>query len=78
MDVRHRTTLRAVVSTFAPEDARVDRVTRYAADAIDALSPGRAAELRQFLDLLALPMRANEKIRAATLRALAHSPVAKL
>ena len=78
MDVRHRTTLRAVVATFAPEDARVDRVTQFAADAIDGLSPKRAGELRQLLDLLALPMRGSETIRAATLRALANSPIAKL
>ena len=78
MDPRHLTTLRAVVATFAPEDARIDRVTQYAAGAIDGLSPGRAAELRQLLDLLALPMRGSEKIRAATLRALANSPIAQL
>lgn len=78
MDARHLTTLRAIVATFAPEDARIDRVTHYAAEAIDGLTPGRAAELRQLLDLLALPMRGSEKIRAATLRALANSPVAKL
>lgn len=78
MDSRHLTTLRAVVATFAPSDARLDRVTQYAAEAIDGLSPGRAAELRQLLDLLALPMRGSEKIRAATLRALANSPLANL
>ena len=78
MDARHLTTLRAIVATFAPEDARIGRVTRYAAEAIDGLTLGRAAELRQLLDLLALPMRGSEKIRAATLRALANSPVAKL
>ena len=78
MDVRHLTTLRAVVATFAPEDARIDRVTHDAAEAIDGLSPGRAAELRQLLDVLALPMRGPEIIRAATLRALANSPIAKL
>ncbi len=78
MNTRHLATLRAVVATFAPEDARIDRVTQYAADAIDGLSPGRAAELRQLLDLLALPMRGSEKIRAATLRALANSPIAQL
>ncbi len=78
MDVRHRNSLRAVVATFAPEDARVERVTTYASDAIDGLSAGRRAELLQLLDLLALPMRGSYGMRAATLRALAHSPVAKL
>ena len=78
MDVRHRNTLRSVVATFAPHDARVDRVTAYAAVAIDELSPGRGAELLQLLDLLALPMRGSYAIREATLRALAHSPIAKL
>ncbi len=78
MDVRHRMTLHAVVSTFAPEDARTERVTTYAADAIDGLSRGRRAELTQLLDLLLVPMRGSYAVRAATLRALAHSPVAKL
>ncbi len=77
-DIRRRETLRAVVETFAPSDARIDRVTEYAAAAIDGLSAGRAADLRALLDLLAVPMRGGEAVRAATLRALGHSPVAKM
>lgn len=78
MDARRRSTLRSVVATLAPDDARVERVTAYATAAIDGLTPQRRAELYGLLDLLLLPMRANDFARAQTLRALARSPIAKL
>lgn len=78
MKESRRSTLRSVVATFSPDDARVDRATAYASAAIDGLTPGRRGELEQLLDLLALPMRANETVRSLTLRALADSPIAKL
>ena len=78
MDARRRAVLRNVVLTFAPPDARVDRVTELAALAVDGLTPKRRAELEQFLDLLALPMRAGEATRTGVLGLFANSPVPKL
>ncbi|MBD5653962.1 MAG: GMC family oxidoreductase [Candidatus Eremiobacteraeota bacterium] len=78
MNPGRRLTLRAVVATFAPPDARVERVTELAVLAIDGLTPGRRTEFEQLLDLLALPMKAGEAIRAGTLKLLADSPIPKL
>ena len=78
MDARRLATLRTIAETFAPPDARIDRVMFYAEQAVDGLSPGRNAEFNQLLDLLALPMRLGEGIRAKILHLLADSPVAKL
>src|SRR5579863_7719396 len=75
---RHRATLSAVVETLSPQDARIERVTALAADAIDALTPRRNAELVRLLDLLWLPMKAGDAARARVLRALADAPVAQL
>jgi choline dehydrogenase-like flavoprotein len=78
LDERRRATLRSVVATFAPADARIDRVTDLAAHALDSVSPKRRAEAYQLLDLLALPMRLNDASRAGTLTLFARSPVPKL
>jgi choline dehydrogenase-like flavoprotein len=78
MDARRLATLRTIAETFAPPDARIDRVMFYAELAVDGLSPGRKAEFNQLLDLLALPMRLGEGMRAKILHLLADSPVAKL
>lgn len=78
MNPGRRSTLRCIVATFAPADARVERATDYAALAIDGLSPKRRAELLQLLDLLALPMKASDAMRARTLLLLASSPIPKL
>ncbi len=78
MNARRRSVLRTVVETFAPPDARIERVTEYAASGIDGLTPKRRAELEQLLDLLALPMRADEATRAGVLRAFAQAPIGKL
>ena len=78
MDERRRATLRSVVDTLAPDDARVERVTEYAAAAIDGLTPGRRSDLFRLLDLLWLPMKGGDGMRAATLRMLASSPSVRL
>ncbi|HYL27675.1 MAG TPA: GMC family oxidoreductase [Candidatus Nitrosotalea sp.] len=78
MEQRRRATLNAVVETLAPRDARIERVTGLAADAIDGLTPRRNAELVRLLDLLWLPMKTGDASRARILRALADAPVAKL
>jgi choline dehydrogenase-like flavoprotein len=78
MNARRLKTLRAVVETFVPAEARVDRVTALAAMAIDGLTPGRTAELNQLLDLLMLPMMAQDATRAGVLKIFADSPVTKL
>jgi choline dehydrogenase-like flavoprotein len=70
--------LRAVVATFAPPDARLERVTNLAAAALDGLSPQRGRELSQLLDLLVLPMLGPRVARERFLASLADSPVAKL
>jgi choline dehydrogenase-like flavoprotein len=77
MDARRRATLRNVVATFAPADARIDRVVEYAVRAIDGLTPRRRGELRQLLDLLWLPMNAGDALRAAALKSLANAPLAR-
>jgi len=78
MKAARRTTLRNVVATFAPPEARVERVTDLAAQAIDGLTPRRQGELNQLLDVLALPMRANDATRAGVLKLFSDSPVPKL
>jgi choline dehydrogenase-like flavoprotein len=78
MEARRLATLRTIAETFAPADARIDRVMFFAERAVDSLSPGRQAEFNQLMDLLALPMRLGDMTRAKILRALADSPVAKL
>jgi choline dehydrogenase-like flavoprotein len=78
MNARRQATLRRVVETFAPSDARFDRVTALATAAIDSVSPGRRADFERLLDLLELPMRAGDETRARTLRFFANSPVALL
>jgi choline dehydrogenase-like flavoprotein len=78
MKAARRRTLRNVVATFAPPGARVERVTGLAALAIDGLTPRRQSELNQLLDILALPMRANDATRAGVLKLFSDSPVPKL
>ncbi len=78
MDARRRATLRNVVATFVPADARIERVTEYATRAIDGLTPRRRAELQQLLDLLWLPMKAGDATRATLLAILADAPVERL
>ena len=78
LSARRRATLRAAVETFAPPDARLERVVTLAAAAIDGLSPRRHAEFAQLLDLLALPMLAPLAVRERALLAFADSPLAKL
>jgi choline dehydrogenase-like flavoprotein len=78
MNARRLKTLRAIVETFVPKDARVDRITSLAAEAIDGLTPGRTDELNQLLDLLMLPMKAQDATRAGVLKLFADSPVTKL
>jgi choline dehydrogenase-like flavoprotein len=78
MDSRRLAALRSVVATFAPVDARVERLTEYAARAIDGLTPRRQRELRQLLDLLWLPMKASDDRRAAFLKLLSNSSVEKV
>jgi hypothetical protein len=56
LNARRRTTLRATVETFAPDDARIARVAELAERAIESLTPGRRAELERLLDLLYVPM----------------------
>ncbi len=75
MKVGHYETLRAAIETFAPPDARVDRVTRLAAQAVDGLSLARHNDFCKVLDLLALPMRGPMPLRERALLALADSPV---
>ena len=77
MNRRRRSTLRAIVATFIPRDARLDRVSALVETAIESLSPGRRRELVLFLDLLTAPMSAVP-LRAAALRALADAPIAEL
>ncbi len=67
-----------MVDTFAPPDARLERVTNLAAAALDSLSPHRGSEFAQLLDLLAVPMLAPFAARERVLVAFADSPVAKL
>ncbi len=78
MDARRRATLRNVIATFAPADARIERVTEHAARAIDGLTPRRRTEVHRLLDLLWLPMMAGDATRAALLKLLARSPAARL
>lgn len=61
-----------------PLDARIERVTEYAAAAIDGLSPRRRADMERLLDLLHLPMKGPDTARWAILRTLAAAPVEKL
>jgi choline dehydrogenase-like flavoprotein len=74
---RRRTTLRAIVETFAPADARVERVSALAQTAIENLSPQRRADLERLLDILTPPMRFGFA-RAAVLRWFADAPVVDL
>jgi choline dehydrogenase-like flavoprotein len=78
MNERRRATLQTAVETLAPADARVNRVTELAAAAIDALTPQRRAEIHRLLDVLALPMKANDAARALFLKMLAGSPIPQL
>jgi choline dehydrogenase-like flavoprotein len=78
MDAKRLATLRSVVATFVPADARVERVTELAARAVDGLTPRRQRELQRLLDLLWLPMKADDARRASVLSVLANSPVEKL
>jgi choline dehydrogenase-like flavoprotein len=78
MNQRRRGTLRKVVETFAPDDARIERITELAAGAVDGLTPRRRCELQRLLDVLWLPMKTRDSSRAAFLRMLANSPVTQL
>jgi choline dehydrogenase-like flavoprotein len=74
---RRKSTLRALVTTFAPADARIERVVALCETAIDGLSPRRNAEMTLLLDLLALPLRLP-LAGAPLLRRMADAPLAKL
>jgi choline dehydrogenase-like flavoprotein len=78
LNARRRTTLRATVETFAPDDARIARVAELAERAIESLTPGRRAELERLLDLLYVPMLGTHAVRSATLLGLANAPIATL
>ena len=78
MDARRRATLRDVVATFGPPDARSDSVTEQAAHAIDGIMPRRRAEMERLLDLLWLPMKGGDPMRATILNVLAHAPIERL
>ena len=78
MGPRQRETLRRVVATFAPVDGRCERITEYAAGAIDSLTRRRRGELCRLLDLLALPMKAGESTRMRVLGMLANAPHVQL
>jgi len=78
MNARRRATLRNVISTFAPSEARIDRITDAAVIAIDGLSLRRRSGVLQLLDLLWLPMKGTDSIRCATLKMLAAAPVDQL
>jgi choline dehydrogenase-like flavoprotein len=78
MDARRLATLRSVVATFVPIDARVERVMGHAARAIDGLTARRQRELYRLLDLLWLPMKAGDARRASVLSTLANSPIEML
>jgi choline dehydrogenase-like flavoprotein len=78
MNAIRRATLRNVVSTFVPLDARADRVTELAVEAIEGLSPARRAELTLLLDTLIPAMRLPRAARERYLVALGNSPIAKL
>jgi choline dehydrogenase-like flavoprotein len=78
LNARRRATLHRIAATFAPPDARVERVTELATRAIDGLTPRRRRELYRLFDLLWLPMKASDGTRASVLRALANSRVGKL
>lgn len=78
MTASRAATLRALIETIAPADARHERVRALAVEAIDGLSPERGRRLAMFLDLLALPMRLPRGARRAALLALAESPLLDL
>jgi choline dehydrogenase-like flavoprotein len=78
MNARRLATMRSVVTTFAPADTRIERVTEHVVRAIDGLSPRRRAELNRLLDLLWLPMKGRDAMRAGVLRALSRSRIALL
>lgn len=78
LSARRRSTLRDVIATFAPHDARIDRVTERAVAAIEGLTPRRRAELHRLLDLLRLPLRSRDALRARILVAMADAPSIKL
>ncbi len=77
MKASRRSTLRAIVTTFVPRDARVERIVALAERSIDVLSPQRRAALCLLLDFLWLPMLLPFP-RAALLRRLADAPFADL
>ena len=77
MNRRRRRTLRAVITTFAPRDARIERIVALAERSIDGLTPRRRRDLSLLLDLLWLPMLAPFT-RAALLRRLADAPLVDL
>lgn len=78
LSAKRRATLLAIVETFAPPDARVDRVTDLAVEAIESLSRQRRQEMELMLSLLAVPMRMARGRREAALAWLADAPAAKL
>jgi choline dehydrogenase-like flavoprotein len=78
LSAARRATLHTVIDSFAPPDARSERVTQLAAEAIESLSPQRRAELELLLTLLALPMKLPPPQRARLLAWLADAPAVKL
>jgi len=78
VNTRRRATLRNVVATLAPPDARIERVAALASDAIDGLTPRRRADVGRLLDLLWLPMKAGASARSAALRSFADAPIPQM
>jgi choline dehydrogenase-like flavoprotein len=78
MDARRLSTFRTVAEIFVPDDARIERVMRYAESAVEELSPGRRAEVNQLMDLLALPMKLPPNLRTGFLRSFADAPISLL
>lgn len=77
MNARRTATLHRLAAALIPSDARLDRVTELAAQAIDSLTPRRRNELQQLLDLLWLPATAGVSANAM-LAMLRDVPIAKL
>ena len=77
MDPRRLATLRSVVATFVPVDAHVERVTEYAARAIDGLTPRRDGSSTAPRSALAADESQDDR-RADFLKILSNSSVEKL
>lgn len=67
-----------MVATLVPPDARIERVTALAADAIEGLTSRRRGECGRLLDLLWLPMKFGNAARSVALRSFADAPISQL